>query len=400
MQKAVNLSRSSEPTARARPARDFLAPRGFGERRGTEDIGFARPLSSSNPVIGELSSAPIGVQAMLTINQPRDAYEQEADRVADQVMRMTEADIAVSRAPAQVSRKCAACEEEDKEKLQMKSAGSPAHAGGGVPGVVFDVLQSPGQPLDFGSRAFFEPRFGRNISGVRVHTDTKAGESARLVNAPAYTVGQHIAFGTGQYAPEAVGGRRLIAHELAHTIQQDQSVASAHNLSQPLSGVLQRQDDQIQDAGLPPGGAPATDQTPASSDQAQAPQTMQSSGAAASSDVTPTTSAPQQTCRQPDPPVISPECQKARDNVFIRCYDGPQEDISNFDGTCAYRQYVCECYDKDPRTPKFKLFDPQTWTWSGLWGEPKIVGGYKGWAIVLDSHLDPDGFQFVNRKFR
>jgi len=70
-----------------------------------------------------------------------------------------------------------------------------------VPTVVYDVLRSPGQPLDARTRAFMEPRFGQDFSHVRVHTDARAAESARTVNAYAYTVGNRIAFATGQYSP-------------------------------------------------------------------------------------------------------------------------------------------------------------------------------------------------------
>jgi hypothetical protein len=86
----------------------------------------------------------------------------------------------------------------------------------GVPLIVHEVLRSPGQPLDSQTRAFFEPRFGHDFSKVRVHTDTRASESTRAVNALAYTVGQDVAFASGQYAPRTDAGARLLAHELAH----------------------------------------------------------------------------------------------------------------------------------------------------------------------------------------
>jgi Domain of unknown function (DUF4157) len=97
--------------------------------------------------------------------------------------------------------------------------------GGGVgpavaPRAVHDTLRAPGSPLDAGTRAFFEPRFGRDLGGVRVHQDPGAAASARSVGAHAYTVGQHVVFASGRYAPHTDGGRRLLAHELAHTVQQ------------------------------------------------------------------------------------------------------------------------------------------------------------------------------------
>ena len=89
-----------------------------------------------------------------------------------------------------------------------------------VPPSVREVLRLPAQPLDPATRAFMEPRFGRDFSGVRVHTDVRAAETARAVNALAYTVGEDVVFGAGQYAPGLTRGRRLLAHELTHVVQQ------------------------------------------------------------------------------------------------------------------------------------------------------------------------------------
>ncbi|WP_284269092.1 eCIS core domain-containing protein [Bradyrhizobium iriomotense] len=89
-----------------------------------------------------------------------------------------------------------------------------------APPIVHDVLRSPGQPLDAATRSFMEPRFGHDFGDVRIHSDHAAAESARAVGACAYTVGQAIAFADGEYRPGADSGRRLLAHELAHTLQQ------------------------------------------------------------------------------------------------------------------------------------------------------------------------------------
>lgn len=88
-----------------------------------------------------------------------------------------------------------------------------------VPPIVHQVVRSPGQPLDAATRAFFQPRFSHDFSRVRVHTDAQAAESARAVNALAYSVGPDIVFATGQYVPESDAGRRLLAHELTHVLQ-------------------------------------------------------------------------------------------------------------------------------------------------------------------------------------
>lgn len=111
------------------------------------------------------------------------------------------------------------CEECRNKRLQRRAANGVEPTT--VPPIVLEVLHSPGQPLDPTTRAFFEPRFGHDFSRVRVHTDVKAAESARAMNALAYTVGNDVIFGSSKYAPKAPVGRELLAHELTHTIQQD-----------------------------------------------------------------------------------------------------------------------------------------------------------------------------------
>lgn len=113
---------------------------------------------------------------------------------------------------------CEECKKKKEGQLQRAAAGSNGVAA--VPGIVQDVLQSPGQALDTGIRNFMEPRFGHSFGQVRVHTDSRAGQSAAAVNALAYTVGQDVVFGEGQYSAATSAGRELIAHELTHTIQQ------------------------------------------------------------------------------------------------------------------------------------------------------------------------------------
>jgi hypothetical protein len=108
--------------------------------------------------------------------------------------------------------------------LQRSPADARAGPGGeaAAPPIVHEVLRSPGQPLDAATRAYMEPRFGHDFSRVRVHTGAQAAQSARAVHAQAYTVGQEIVFGSEQYAPGTGRGRWLLAHELAHVIQQGQ----------------------------------------------------------------------------------------------------------------------------------------------------------------------------------
>ncbi len=110
--------------------------------------------------------------------------------------------------------------EEQKKRLNLQRQATTEAALSYVPPIVHDVLSSPGKPLSSETRAFMEPRFGHDFSKVRVHTDAKAAESARAVNALAYTVGTDVVFGTMEYAPGTMGGRRLLAHELTHVLQQ------------------------------------------------------------------------------------------------------------------------------------------------------------------------------------
>ncbi len=127
---------------------------------------------------------------------------------------------------------CAECKKKNAGTLQRASVSTaPTTA---VPPVVHDVLNSPGRPLDTGTRAFMEPRFDHDFSTVRVHTDGKAAESARAVNALAYTVGKDVVFGAGQYVPGTMAGKQLLAHELTHTIQQSMGQASAINRASAL----------------------------------------------------------------------------------------------------------------------------------------------------------------------
>jgi hypothetical protein len=111
------------------------------------------------------------------------------------------------------------CEKCGKKKPPLQ--GAAIHPGPySIPLIVHEMLRSPGQPLDQATRAFMEPRFGHDFSQVRVHTDAKAAESARAVNALAYTVGRDVVFGEGQYSLGMTQGRRLLAHELTHVLQQ------------------------------------------------------------------------------------------------------------------------------------------------------------------------------------
>jgi hypothetical protein len=123
---------------------------------------------------------------------------------------------------------CTECRQKREGTLQRAAVTSSPTTN--VSPVVHEALSSPGQPLDADTRTFMEPRFGHDFSDVRVHTDGRAAESARSVNALAYTVGRNIVFDANQYSPTTMEGRRLMAHELTHVVQQ----GSQHALQSKL----------------------------------------------------------------------------------------------------------------------------------------------------------------------
>jgi len=206
------------------------------------------------------------IQRKPTISSPGDAFEREADDVADRVVRMVETG-PIGGAQAGVQRKCAECEEEEKagptqqapsadlqsieggqEELpefpdadvQRKAEFGAAVAAGSS--TVVDRLagsKSGGELLASGTRYSMETAFGRDFSRVRVHRDSTAAELSRQLGAVAFTHGSHIYFGSGTYDPEVSSGQRLLAHELAHVVQQGQAAPSrVHNVT-PIATAVQ-----------------------------------------------------------------------------------------------------------------------------------------------------------------
>ncbi len=193
---------------------------------------FAAPQPKPAPAPSRPASANVGAPlkprpvtalardfSVLRIAAADDPLEREADRLADQVLRATADNRRASLSPPHLARQCAACAEQDEETLLHRQASAAAPLGP-APSSVHAVLHAPGQPLDSGVRSLFEPRFGHDFSQVVVHTGAAAEHSARQVGALAYTVGHHIVFGAGRYAPKSTAGQRLLAHELAHVVQQ------------------------------------------------------------------------------------------------------------------------------------------------------------------------------------
>ena len=203
---------------------------------------------------------PLPMQTKLEVGTVDDPLERQADRAADLVTRMpapgpasapdgsAKAHTANSPVPghaASLQRKCACggtcdkCKSRGKEDEQEKAQPGVQPTGSSpvsrtAPAIVHEVLSEPGEPLDAATRAFFEPRFEWDFSRVRVHSGARAAASARAVNARAYTVGNHIVFRNHEFHCGGTQGRTLVAHELAHVIQQGAGSSAAHGAGAPL----------------------------------------------------------------------------------------------------------------------------------------------------------------------
>lgn len=179
---------------------------------------FSPHSSGTSPLLLPIRRKP-------TLSVPGDAFERQADEVAEKVLRMNISDPpAVQLAPPTIQRECVECEEEEEseenEVIQAKASASSGE--GTVPNTrqAVSAVREGGRPLPEDVRAFFEPRFGHDFSRVQIHTDSRAATAAKDIQARAYTLGNSIAFGVGEYAPATEKGRRLLAHELTHTLQQ------------------------------------------------------------------------------------------------------------------------------------------------------------------------------------
>lgn len=218
LSRAVNSILNSPPALRtqavSRPSEENRAD-GKEDSTATE---IARPGHDFSRITVH-AATPFRIQPKLTVSSPGDVYEQEADRVAAQVMRMPEPQLMRQCA---CGGKCTKCRngETDEKHLQTKSTRAVETGGMTAPPVVHEALSSSGRPLDSSTRAFFEQRFGYDFSKVRVHSDELSSAAAAAVNAKAFTVGNDIVFGGDHYSPMSDRGRWLLAHELTHVVQQ------------------------------------------------------------------------------------------------------------------------------------------------------------------------------------
>ncbi|MEL6854291.1 MAG: DUF4157 domain-containing protein, partial [Cyanobacteria bacterium J06607_13] len=197
------------------------------------------------PVLHEALNRPIPtIQPKLKIGAPNDKYEQEADRVADQVMDMPEPtvqrqldmpekddetlkrkEIAPQISP--LIQRQAGSDDEEEDLLQTKRSTNSSPSLSSHLGTAIQALQhSGGQPLPTSVRTFMEPRFGRDFSGVRVHNTPQAAELSNQLNAKAFTVGNNIVLGKGTTSGQTTAEKHLIAHELTHVVQQSSTHAT------------------------------------------------------------------------------------------------------------------------------------------------------------------------------
>ncbi len=189
----------------------------------------------------DFSSIPIhppsvgAIQPKLTISKAGDEYEQEADQISEQVMRMPKLQRTSTYGggyPTYQTKQLVS----EPEHLQTKHVESGDQGQTKAPSIVHEILSSAGQPFHQTTRSFMEERFGYDFGHVRTHTDARAEEAARAVRARAFTVDANIVFGHNQFAPETAEGQRLIAHELTHVIQQRSASNSVpHEQSNGLS---------------------------------------------------------------------------------------------------------------------------------------------------------------------
>jgi hypothetical protein len=220
----------------------------FASKKGGQPTMSNRPAASHRPYvrvvapgppmpdparIPSFASAPVGLQAKLTVGSPGDRYEQEADRVADQVMRMpaphrktpdhapvgrSALDGAAGSGLIQRSDSGRPLADDERVQADAQPGATPTVSAETATGI--QSLRGRGQSLPERTRSFFEPRFGFDLRNVKIHDGAEAARLANNVRARAFTIGRDVVFGPGQYRPHTADGMRLMAHELTHVVQQ------------------------------------------------------------------------------------------------------------------------------------------------------------------------------------
>ena len=180
---------------------------------------------ASKPAMLQGRAKPL-IQPKLTVNTPGDIYEQEADAMADRVMRMSSNEAAkpiTGLIGASLQRKCAHCEEEDKRRKPVMRKTEAGNSGMNVSSsfaASLNASKGGGSPLPQATKNLMENAFSTDFSSVKIHTDSQASELSSGINAMAFTTGNDIYFNQGQYHPGSDEGKQLLAHELTHVIQQ------------------------------------------------------------------------------------------------------------------------------------------------------------------------------------
>lgn len=210
------VSKISEPDTGLSSGRHIHRP----AIAGKEAVSDALDQLNGRHHFSSMHLYPPAVQARLTVNQPNDVFEQEADAVAEKVMRMTAINTGCTKnTSAELQRKCSHCEEEEKKGIQRKETATKNNlVTAGTQNYVGNL--SGGKPIAEKERNVLESKMGYDFSKVRVYDDSRANRSAEELNALAYTHGNHIVFAKNQYNPQTAAGRRLLVHELVHTVQQ------------------------------------------------------------------------------------------------------------------------------------------------------------------------------------
>jgi hypothetical protein len=206
-------------------SRDRCAPETVSAGRGASSPGPAS-YQGNQAALRRLSRTLSSLQRSTTVGATNDPLEAEADQVADRVMRMPDPEASASSSrpdggagmaqPRRVGNG-------EGNKIYRKTEGV-ATGERPAPASVNQALRSPGSPLDASTRGFFEPRLGVDLERIRIHDDPAAGRAAQSIYASAFTSGDHIVFAPGQFNPAGGAGRRMLAHELAHTMQPETGV--------------------------------------------------------------------------------------------------------------------------------------------------------------------------------
>lgn len=234
-------STSGVETAREDPLAALHSAGGnqaVGSALGDERVDRATDDGESESVSEESETAIAG-QPKLEVSEPDDRCEREAERVAATAVRRSPAE---GRNDARVRIQ--------RQLTTAKSGAAEGEAVGGDAAAKVDAATRGGRPLSASTRSFFEPRLGRDLGDVRVHTGSTADAAARSLDAVAFTRGTNIVFRQGRFDPESRAGKRLIAHELTHVLQHD---ASPESTGAEASRVVQRQPgpDAQQAGGAP-----------------------------------------------------------------------------------------------------------------------------------------------------